>query len=713
MKKLQFVWFILILLTGFISKAASTNTVDFRITNPRILYFENGIYGSNCDNLMFDIEVKSNASTYYYALEVHMTFNSLAFTDMDWLNGALVNPSYYTPTYNTVNNNINLSIASSQPINSALQSRFGLINTSWQTIGTVVLRITDIAAVQNCAWLPALMDHNQYEKTFSPNDVQEYLGFTTVGVPITNLYTGRIYSEGTKSYGWSQIGGSTLNTQYLNWSTPVNTSVWDVAPGSPALIAAAGYKADGLRIHPSAQLKINSGKDLTCTGPIEINEPQGIWLASDATGTGSLKDNGTVTYTNAGSAKMERYIAGTNNYHYISTPLSSAVTFATIFPSPWDLNYVWARKFDEPSGTWVNQNQADNVTIGKGYATYIPSTYTPPSPPVALFTGALGTGNVTVPLSFSGSGWNLVGNPYPSAIDWDLVTSKTKIDGAIYVWSGLGNYITWNGSVGDLTNGLVPATQGFFVLANAAGASFNFTNACREHSNTSFWKAANAVPDLLSIKVTNNINEKSDKAFVNYNLEATSGFDSQLDAYKIHGDQDAPEIYSAGDPLLSTNVLHSVSETSYIPLGFKAGVNGIFTFTAEGMESFTNNEPILLEDLTTGITTDLRKNPVYTFTSITGTFDNRFKLWFATPLSVNEPKVPGLIAYAVGNTIQVTIPENNTGKVNVYNMVGQLIATKTTDHSSSMEIQVNGPVGTYFVQFTSATLTATAKVLIH
>ncbi len=493
-----------------------------------------------------------------------------------------------------------------------------------------------------------------------------------------------------------------------NWScgTPISTSRVTIGttPNNPVIATEVLLNSLTIELGTSVTLTPTAKVDITSTLINNAGEA-GLLIQSNATGTGSL-----INGSSAVSATVERYISGTDNYHYFSMPITSA-RFIDMFPSPWDPFQVWVREFDEPGNAWVNKYQTDPATVGRGYASYLPASPAPPAPSLAMFKGTLNSGDISYPLSYTASGWNLLGNPYPSAIDWDLITKNTEVDGTVYVWDVSGNYITWNGSIGNLVDGKIPATQGFFAHASAALASVTFTDASRVHSNASFWKSKTTLEELLTIKITNNANIKSDKVFINFNQEATSGFDSQFDAYKLAGDADAPEIFTAGNPILSTNVLNSISETSVIPLGFKAGVEGIYTLTAEGMETFTNGEPILLEDVKTGILTDLRTQPAYYFTSETGTFNERFMLRFAPFVGIQKTENLILHAYANGKTIYVSIPEGYTGTVNVYNVFGQLVANKAQISPGMINIDLNSAPGAYVVQLITPDLTLTRKVI--
>lgn len=70
------------------------------------------------------------------------------------------------------------------------------------------------------------------------------------------------------------------------------------------------------------------------------------------------------------------------------------------------------------------------------------------------------------------TGWNLVANPYASAIDWDSsFWTKTNMDETIYIWDssangGEGDYLVWNGINGSLDDGIIAPFQAFWVKAD-------------------------------------------------------------------------------------------------------------------------------------------------------------------------------------------------------------------------------------------------------
>ena len=126
----------------------------------------------------------------------------------------------------------------------------------------------------------------------------------------------------------------------------------------------------------------------------------------------------------------------------------------------------------------------------------------PPSSPLTV------TCSWTDPASGGGGGWNLLGNPYPSAIDWNLLTRGTGIDNALYYYdASIENYryyIQYQPGFA-LGNGsqFIPSMQGFMVHANNQGAgSVIIDNTCRVHQVMStYYKNSNAINNVLKLKV--------------------------------------------------------------------------------------------------------------------------------------------------------------------------------------------------------------------
>ncbi|MBV5344128.1 MAG: hypothetical protein JZU63_00570, partial [Rhodoferax sp.] len=128
---------------------------------------------------------------------------------------------------------------------------------------------------------------------------------------------------------------------------------------------------------------------------------------------------------------MKRDIVN-SDFHFVSSPVAST-TFGSVFPL--NQTQVWARAYNETSGDWDNLAIASSLAVGKGYSVQMTQAQT------ALFAGTLNSAAVTSALAklnpsanANRVGWNLMGNPFTSAIDWDL-TDHSAIDGSVYVWT--------------------------------------------------------------------------------------------------------------------------------------------------------------------------------------------------------------------------------------------------------------------------------------
>ncbi len=172
------------------------------------------------------------------------------------------------------------------------------------------------------------------------------------------------------------------------------------------------------------------------------------------------------------------------------------------------------------------------------------STYVINPVTIAMY-GTVNTGNISVPLSrgtVSVSGtpvqdYNLLGNPYPSAVDINTVISNASSAGYI---SGVAYYV-WNpylGIAGQFetetigTPYYLPAYTSFEVRAGSVpGASLSFAESNKVSSGTEALHRTGA-SDYLTLSVYDTTGLKWDMLYVQFNDNATDGEDSKYDAGK-------------------------------------------------------------------------------------------------------------------------------------------------------------------------------------
>lgn len=141
--------------------------------------------------------------------------------------------------------------------------------------------------------------------------------------------------------------------------------------------------------------------------------------------------------------------------------------------------------------------------------------------------------------NLANEGWNLIGNPTASVLDWNKshAWTKTNIDNTIYVWdsnTNHGEYLTWNGSVGSMGSGLLKPFTAFWVRTNNPEPLLAFTN---EAKTTSVYKSHqdNEVSNIYNeivIPIMLTAHDMKTTSYLCLNENGVIGHDSN-DAYRL------------------------------------------------------------------------------------------------------------------------------------------------------------------------------------
>ncbi len=536
--------------------------------------------------------------------------------------------------------------------------------------------------------------------------------------------------EANSSFTWNGTGTKTFRNGIIGTGTMSQSSngQWIIS-GATAEIGGAGTLSlgvNGLVINSGSAVNITSNKTIS-GGTVNINATGSLTINSDAaltvTGTltnsgdntalvinegGSLITNGTVS----GGATITRMISGPA-WHLMSAPVSSQ----SIFAGYTDM-YAW----DETNNLWLNDNGGSfpdaSYLPGKGY---LVSWAAGASKDFAgtLNSGDYPTGTGTVPaLSYTtgkGSGYNLLGNPYPSALNGSIDTwTKTNVDNSIWVYYN-GEYLTWNGSIGSLTGGIIPAMQGFWVKVSAEGAaSLTIPNTARTHNAQFYYKSTESVQDVLLLNVEGN--GYKDGIVVNFNNEATAAYDGRFDVRKMYGDAAAPQLYCrASDEELSIDVLPYSNSEVVVPLELKVGKDENYTISVKE-NTFFPTVTILLEDIQASKTINLQNEPSYSFAASVNDSPGRFNLHFGGTLGINDPKKDNDVTiYSAGNTLYIS---NNTGTivkgdVFVYNLMGQQMMQQKLNEGALTKISLDAVTGYYLVKVITNQKAYSGKVFVQ
>lgn len=386
-----------------------------------------------------------------------------------------------------------------------------------------------------------------------------------------------------------------------------------------------------------------------------------------------------------------------SQYHYLSSPVGAA-SFADVFSGSLT---TWAKRWDPLTGSWVWQTSLNSFLPGAGYAV---TTSTPAI--TGNFVGSLNKTDVTSTLSNAFGGWNLLGNPFQSAVNWDDFIKDAGVSASVAFWTG-SNYLYWNGTVGF--GGIIPAETGFFTSTTIDGSTITIPLTSRLHSVVPFYKED--VSNALELRA--NGNNESDQMFVHFNDDATAAYDNQFDARKLFGEAFAPQLYSIiSNEVLAINEL-PMAGNEVVDLGFSCNTDGNYSITTAGIESFDESTPILLEDMQAGITQDLRLNPVYSFSYAAGEDAHRFRLHFVSTTDIRAISNSGLSVFFNDHNLVIGNATSQAGDVFVYDMAGrQLIHTKLSGNLTT-SIPMNASTGTYMVKVVTAKSGFNKKVFIR
>jgi hypothetical protein len=358
----------------------------------------------------------------------------------------------------------------------------------------------------------------------------------------------------------------------------------------------------------------------------------------------------------------------------------------------------------------------------QGYAVWTSSvnSYDTLVPPIGdttvAYDGILNTGAQSTSLTYTangatyGDGWNFVGNPYPSAADWEASgwTKTGLVTDAYSVWDGTtyGTYTAGSGGTNGATQ-FIPAAQGFFVQTSASG-TLGMDNEVRTHSTQAFWKNEGFKLNRLSLTISNG--EASDETVIYFNEDATQEMDYQYDAAKLMAPA-APQAYTMLDETkMAINTFNNTGETSSVVMGINAPESGEFTITASNIESFDATTPIYLEDLVEGKYTNLREQLSYTFNNEEGTTE-RFVVHFTNTQGIDDPvssEVSNI--YAFDREVYVDF-EGTRGEISIYNILGQEISRTVAIRGLNV-LSVPQGNSVYIVKVLTDNVNVTKKVFV-
>ncbi len=300
-------------------------------------------------------------------------------------------------------------------------------------------------------------------------------------------------------------------------------------------------------------------------------------------------------------------------------------------------------------------SNSDTLKIGLGYAMYVRGNVSPITDQgSALWSvrGLIKKGTVNLPVTYTSTGspaddgWNLVGNPYPCAIDWDAAAwTLTNIGPNAYYLDNVSGEVRGftRGTPGVSINGgsqNIAMCQGFFVKATGSAPALTATEGVKAPLQTTFYRRGDP-ENLIRISVSNG--SRSDETLLFFEKNATDNYDPKYDGFKMKNSN------SAGAPFLNLStitegnkklVVNSVSpvscNTKTVALDLSDVPQGTYTLNFTSIEAFSSSMSIQLLDKFTNSALDLSTSNAYSFTvdpTNSRTFGaDRFVLTFSASL---------------------------------------------------------------------------------
>ncbi len=482
-------------------------------------------------------------------------------------------------------------------------------------------------------------------------------------------------------------------------------------------LSAQGW-GKGMIVKPGWTITEGSNSTIVIKG----GEHSTLFLEDDLTHSPSMIVRGNIKVdANSDSVRFQQYLTK-DAWHFVSP---------AVFPE-WNDTYLWTYlyAYDEPNWEWINLYLPlqQSLTAGMGYTDWNPSdggSYPTPGDSIEQIGLPLSTSIDDYPLSYQYSslaadsiGWNLVGNPFTAALDWNGDTSwdLQNVSPIIYLYDDAnGSYDTYNYN-GMQTGGadsIIAAGQAFFIKATAAGAHMDFPASQRFHRPAKeLMKNRSYSTPTNTLRITVQKDGKENEILIGFDNKTSIGYDPDFDALYLASAHSIADIYAVEDEKKFIQYWNPAIESiESIPLAFEAHSEGVYHIVFNGVSAF--KQAIWLEDKSTGEWQDLSINNSYSFAANTNDSPDRFILHFASPQGITEAhnSLSNIYAYDKSIVIRLANPKQKA-KAYIYDLWGNKI-TQVESFTAQTKIPLATSRAYYLVQVILDNTTITKKILVQ
>lgn len=508
--------------------------------------------------------------------------------------------------------------------------------------------------------------------------------------------------------------------------------------------------ACSIEIQLGGSMIVTNNATVTVEGGITVDPMAGPTAVVFESNT-SLLQNSTSNTINSGSVRYIRESTPIIQYDY--TYWSSPVDNQIIKNFSPNTNNARFYTFDSAPGTYawavVPSVTTHEMEAAKGYIIRAPNTISlsVPAPWSGEFYGRLRNGSYSMGVFDNGlvagveQNRNLLGNPYPSAIDADLLWSENAatLSGNFYFWThntpsngqiydaddyaqynatgGVGTSAAINSGINNVApNGYIAAGQGFFAEAIVDG-TVTFNNTIRVAGNNDlFYRNAQGIEKHRVWLNVVNSQGAFKQMLVGYIEGATNDRDTRFDGeYVETGNVVALYSLVNEERLAIQGRALPFVDTDEVPLGFKTTIDGPFQIQLADFDGlFTEGQGIYLEDKVLNVIHDLRAGD-YSFTTNAGTFEDRFELQFRNEtLGVPTFNENAVVVYKNNQTIFINSGVIEMKQVKLMDLRGRLIAEKDQINNTTTSFsELNAAQQVLLVQITTTDGKVVTKKVIY
>ncbi|MDR9457804.1 MAG: T9SS type A sorting domain-containing protein [Salegentibacter sp.] len=548
---------------------------------------------------------------------------------------------------------------------------------------------------------------------------------------------------------WLRIAGSLMNSQNLN----VETGSISFEGTAAQTIPAAAFKNNRIQnLNINNSLGVISEAIIEVTGMLKVetgNFETGnqLTLISDATQTALIDGSGTGQVI--GNVTMQRYLDNSFGYKYFATPFNASkvgdfsdIDLAETFPNFY--RYDENRRIDsldlDATGWEAYIDPVAALNVMEGYALNFGAST---NPLTVSLTGEVNNGDYSLVLENNNGeytkGFHLVGNPYPSPIDWNASGwTKTNIDNQIHFFTaGIDNRYT--GTYESFVNGvaqnggsatsIISSMQGFFVKVSDSDTdtypvtgTLGINNTTRVNNFTQeFYRNQEPAPkSLIRLDASFKGESGKDGMVIYFENQASQDFESQLDAHKLmNTDVNVPNLYSLspdGQQLSINAVARPEDKKETIPLGITTERGGTMSISLKDLENLPYDFAVFLKDKEKNKTVDLRKQ-AYSFEVKKGENNSRFELLFSNESILTKEDLDDEFFSVFSSDgkmqVELNLEEEKEGVLRLSTVTGQLLETKAGRGKEQVSFDGISSSGVYFVILEKDGKRYTKKVLIR